>query len=756
MHPLRALIVDKDEDFADRVQRCLRAAGIESDTADSRRATLELVAERRPSILFIAVEQPRRSGFALFSDVKRLDRQARVVLVTATVPMADLLLHQKLRIHADAYLDKRQLDERGILEALDRLLSLGLDDAELRRMAREAAAVPPARRGARPSLAKRAQRVTAVADDDDGAEPEDLEPALTTLLAELGVDAPERAAAAHDPDPSIEIDPALDEVGDDEDVAESEEQHELRERVAQLERELDIARQAARSSPFSSDYLTLSERADHGERHAARLRRDADARSRQAERLRDKLVQVAARLVESERARRGADELGEKLESRLSAADCALEQARQRLADVERHGSVERERSERDTRSQAGAIEELRRELVEAQQRAVKAALDVEAAHADEMATLARRHAEALERERAQLAQEQRRLVQEHEASLREQAAKLGRQSIEVLEAREAELQRRLDEQRQAQAQVADELREAHRRELNELHDSLEQALTRKERQMAAELLAVTDEHEQKLERSTAEWQTRLDQAHGALHSESAEVLAAHRHEIGEIERRHREALAELRTAHSAASEQLRGEHAARESEVEREAARALAAEQAAGQARLEEARTERERALEAQRVEHGREKVHLLALHEHALAEQAHRHAEALSDAMAEMREERSREGGQRLTELEEAERKRRADLAEVEQRYRDEIDLLRKLHEVELERLDVRHTAERERMLAERELALEELSRSLPTERERAPGAGLDVPPLEPAPPPGRDEIRRAIEALDADPDF
>ena len=726
MHPLRALIVDRDEDFADRVQRCLREAGLGADVADGRRATLEIVAEKRPAILFIAVEQPRRSGFALFSDVKRLDRQARVVLVTSTVPMTDMLLHQKLRIHADAYLDKRQLDERAILETLERLLGLGFDSAELGRMARSVASE---KRRSRPAVAK-PQRETTKAEDDEpeAAESEGLEPALTTLLAEIGVDAPERATALGDPSSFEELDdPEADAIEDDDGLASADEHAELHERVAQLERELDIARQAARSSPFSSDYLTLAERADHGERHAARARRDADARSRQSERLRDKLVQVAARLVETERARRAADELGEKLESRLSAADSALDQARERL-----------DRTEREALSQSASIEGLRREMVEAQQRAAAEALDVEARHTEALAALGRRHAEALEAERAQLSRERQRLAQENEAGLRELSAKLGRQSIEVLETREVDWQRRLDEERQARARSEEELREAHRREMAELHESFEQVLARNERKLAAELLAVTDEHEQTLERQTAEWQARLDQAHRALASESVEVLEAHRREIEEREARHAAQLAELRAAHATECERLRGEHAARTQEL---TSRQQSLESGA-HAELEQARQHHARELEALREEHERERTRTSAAHEHALAEQAHRHAEELTAAMADMRQIRSREDTQRLAELEEADRRRRAELAEMERRYRDEIELLRKLHEVELERLEVRQSGERDRMQAERQLALDELARNVATS-----GA---------LPPPGRDEIRKAIEALEADPDF
>ncbi len=660
MRPRCALIVDKDKSFANRLARCLGVAGIDAAIVDSRRDALERVAQSPPAILFLAVEQPKRAGFALFSDVKRLARQMPVVLVTSTVPKSEMLLHQKLRIHADAYLDKRELDEPAMLDVLNRLLSLDLDAGDVEPI----------------------------------VESESLEPALATLLAELGADAPELEAP---PDrPLVAESDALDDAP------------ELHDRLESLERKLEVARQAARSSPFSTDFLALAERADHAERSATGLRRELDGRARLVEQQRGSLIQVASRLLDAERDRRDATERIRTLEAHHAATQEELRRAHETLAALESRLSADRQRAEDEARSQAGARAALEQQLVDAQQRAAESALDAECRKAEEQATLEQRHAQAVahERERAlreheasrkelaaelervlreheasrkELAAELERMLREHEAARKELAAELERCAAEAIQARDAEWQRSVDELERQHASAVGQLREEHRRELCELHDSLEKTLERTERQTAADLLAIADEHEQKFEQATEGWRTRLTQAEQALRSASREVSTSQERRIEELEQRHREAVDELRAKHAAERESLNREMAQR------------------------------------------------TATHEKALADQARRHDEDLTQAVEKLRGELIREGNRRLDEIEQAERRRRADLAAQEQRHRDEIELLNKLHEVGSDR----HATEREAALAE-------LSRSVRPE---------------PAPSPGSDEVKQAIDALDAE---
>ena len=117
----RALIVDRDSDFAERLDRCLCLLGFTVEIVDNRREALESLRADGAEFVFIAVERPKKTGFKVFTDVKRLARNVPIVLASSTVPMDELLMHQKLRLHADAYVDKRGLSDRKILDTLNDL-----------------------------------------------------------------------------------------------------------------------------------------------------------------------------------------------------------------------------------------------------------------------------------------------------------------------------------------------------------------------------------------------------------------------------------------------------------------------------------------------------------------------------------------------------------------------------------------------------------------------------------------------------------
>jgi len=133
----RALIVDRDKNFTRRLCRCLGLLEFTVDVAASRREALEFLQADGATIVFIAVERPKKSGFTLFTDVKRLVRNVPIVLTSSTVPMAELMMHQKLRLHADTYLDKRRLTDREILDTLNELLQLKFDSTELSQLAEQ-------------------------------------------------------------------------------------------------------------------------------------------------------------------------------------------------------------------------------------------------------------------------------------------------------------------------------------------------------------------------------------------------------------------------------------------------------------------------------------------------------------------------------------------------------------------------------------------------------------------------------------------
>ncbi len=117
----RVLVVDADESFVDWFRKALASTEIEIHVTDSADDALAKVRRLHDDIFFIAVDLPNKSGFGLFSRIKGLAKRARVVLATSTISPDEMLIHQNLRVHADAYLDKRTLDEEELIDTIDSL-----------------------------------------------------------------------------------------------------------------------------------------------------------------------------------------------------------------------------------------------------------------------------------------------------------------------------------------------------------------------------------------------------------------------------------------------------------------------------------------------------------------------------------------------------------------------------------------------------------------------------------------------------------
>lgn len=668
MRSRRALIFDRDKDFIDRLRRCLRLLDVAVDVAGSRRGALEQLESDIPAIVFIAVERPKKSGFKAFTDVKQRCRKVPIVLTSSTVPMAELLLHQKLRLHADAYVDKRGTTEREVLHTLNELLPLNLEAEELVALARRARStrIPSAPDRDTRTASRRAVVVSrpVASDDDDGDafddESEDglavADPAVAALLGD--VDMSPVIVGCQDAEVGLDAEEDDDEFGYPEEIAS------LQEELRRLERELEQAKRAAGSSPFSSDYLELKERADAEVRRNARLRREHGTRARQVEALRAKLLQIADRVLQVERQRDQSLEQVRELGARRDLLADELRQAQERNGDLTRRLEEEtRGREDYELRN-ARELESFKNRLADE----MRQAIDVEERHGQELAAAEQRHqaarAEALEEQRRRLDEDRQQFKRECEATAESRIEAQRKEQLAIIEAKDAEWQRKLDDLQRRHEGELEARREDHRKQLAELHGSLEQALLRKDNE--------------------------IDQ----VRAEAAEGERLQQDQASEFEGRARE----LRLEYAQALE-----------------ARTLEYEE-----RLDELRREHASALDAQREEHRRRIDRTAAAHHQALAERDRQQAEAVEQALAEARREYVREAGRRLEELEAAEVKHRGNLRHVEQSFREQIELLEKVHREELDRLKVRHERDRDRMGAEHEAAIAELENSIRTEQE------------------------------------
>ncbi len=118
------LVIDEDAAFRDRLAALLAPLGVRVEAAQGEDDILEAVARRAPEAVFIAVDLPEKEGYGLFSRIKQARRRVPVVLVTSSISASDLKLHEKLKVHAEAYLDKRAATEEEIREAIESRLGI--------------------------------------------------------------------------------------------------------------------------------------------------------------------------------------------------------------------------------------------------------------------------------------------------------------------------------------------------------------------------------------------------------------------------------------------------------------------------------------------------------------------------------------------------------------------------------------------------------------------------------------------------------
>src|SRR6266545_4105102 len=116
-----ALVLDPDTEFSALVQRSLLASGLKVQVVGEADDGLDRIVDLRPELVFIAVDLPDRRGFALCNKTKGLVKGARVVLATSTIPWREMELHQKLKVHADLYLDKRSVTEDEFMQKVESL-----------------------------------------------------------------------------------------------------------------------------------------------------------------------------------------------------------------------------------------------------------------------------------------------------------------------------------------------------------------------------------------------------------------------------------------------------------------------------------------------------------------------------------------------------------------------------------------------------------------------------------------------------------
>ena len=266
-----ALVIDDDTTFRDRISELLAPHAIEvSSTADEAEA-LSLLENLHPVLVILAVELPDKNGFALFRKVKNTDFDVPIIITTATLTKAELSRHETQPSHAEYYLDKTNLSDSDLLEAIAKAGRLELTTR---------------------NVVSRAKPVAA--DDDDDAlqsSGTDVDPRLarylddetSAIFARLDKEALEERNHRNEPTPQGEVSA----------------QHvaELESEVDRLAEELEQTRRDGRSSPFSKEFVKLRDVASQKDDEIRALIDALTGRDSQVSIVRRKLSELVKRFA---------------------------------------------------------------------------------------------------------------------------------------------------------------------------------------------------------------------------------------------------------------------------------------------------------------------------------------------------------------------------------------------------------------------------------------------------------------------------
>jgi CheY-like chemotaxis protein len=620
------LVVDEDAAFRKRLTSLVEPFGVRVETVRGEDEVLEAIGRRIPEAVVIAVDLPEKEGYGLFSKVKKARRRVPVALVTSTISAADLKLHEKLKVHAEVYLDKRTVTDEELREAIATRLGISRPEGPPEEVPAETPSDSPSEEAA----AALPQAVLKSKAPLDPWLAELLDPETTAILEEI------------DEEPSFT---GLRRKGIVEGEVTPERVAALEEEIEDLRQELNHARSDARSSPFSSEFLVLREEASAKDRRLRALGEAMARRDSQVAAVKEKLADFARRFLDASREADRSREQVSDLKGELEAAQGKL----QRLFDeVEEH---ERKRDE-ETRI-------LRTEIVDGEARHAQARKDLE----NEIAFLKASHAKARESEE-----------REREAALRALERKAKEERSRLADELKSKYGDKLTELQASHGRALAALREEHGKDAQAIHDSY--------RENAARAAA---EAQETLRQAAEKSASALEEANRQRVAELARVEEKRQADLRESERRHRDEILSLGVSHRTEKDALSRELEAARTRIERIAGElGVKIEDMAKD--LEEERTRHQQT----RERYERELEALQTAHSSYVEQAEQDQFSALAGLSRKFREDRSRFMEVERQKWEETARTLHIDHARalegLEKQYRDEVQALAASHQAAL----------------------------------------------------------------------
>ena len=122
----RVLLIDHDPDFTATLLAQLGPYRVAVDHEEDADRAIASCASDPPDLLVIAVEEPEKAGFRAFQKARKtLPAQLPIVLVTGSMAPDSFAKHRMLKVHADEYIDKRDVSDAELVGKIDNLIGLG-------------------------------------------------------------------------------------------------------------------------------------------------------------------------------------------------------------------------------------------------------------------------------------------------------------------------------------------------------------------------------------------------------------------------------------------------------------------------------------------------------------------------------------------------------------------------------------------------------------------------------------------------------
>ena len=100
----RILVVDDEKESCRFLEEFLRSKGYEVFWTASSQEAVQLVEHERPHLVLLDIRMPDRDGLSILSDIKGIDREIGVIMVTAV--KEEKIAKEAMKRGADGYITK--------------------------------------------------------------------------------------------------------------------------------------------------------------------------------------------------------------------------------------------------------------------------------------------------------------------------------------------------------------------------------------------------------------------------------------------------------------------------------------------------------------------------------------------------------------------------------------------------------------------------------------------------------------------------